>query len=378
MKIVFYMTTILEYYWWMEKWIIDTSIWLKNRFPNLDISIITMDNTYTERLNKILARLWWFEYKKENLYKEDLDSIKLKLGNIKYIKISSFKSLKKELSKADIIYSKNEILEAFIFKFIIWYKNIKKIIFWCHTALYYPHWSRLHNFIYTTGIYTFFTSWVSKFHVLNSSDKQVLLNKKRTVVKIFNPINLRLFEKSLKNNIFKIQINKDKFNIVWVWRLTKQKGIYFLLEIIYFINKLKNHNIEIHIAWEWEEKIKINNLTKKYNFVKYYWHIDNNKIPSFLSNMDLYIHTSLWESYWLTLIESNMVNVPVLAFNIPWPKDIIEDGKNWILCNNKEIYFKKLNNFINKKYSLRNSKEKILEKLNDDYIYDDLKNLLIN
>ncbi len=378
MKICFYIVTILEHYGWFEKWLIDISIWLEERYKDIEIDIITMDDNFSEKFIGFLSILKLKKINKKLLYKENLINIKNNLWNINYIKCSTFKELKNKLEQYDVIYSKNEILEAFIFKYIIWYKNIKKLIFWCHTAIYYPYWNKLHNLLYTTWLYPYLTSGVSKFHVLNSNDEKILINKRRNVVKIFNPINTKLFEFNLNNNIlFDMKKDNNYYNIVWVWRLTKQKWVDFLLEIINFLSKMDKKFIKLHIAWDWELKKEIISLSNKFDFIKYYWHIENKYIPNFLSKMDLYIHTSLWESFGLTIIEANMCNLPVIAFNIPWPNDIIENWKNWILVDWEGEYFEFIENFINGKNNIYLSKDTIIKKINDDLIYNNIYKLLI-
>lgn len=376
MKICFYMTTILEYQWWMEKWFIDTSVELQKRYPHLDITIVTRDNCFTEKIAKLISLLKWHKFDKYVLYKDNFENIQKKLWKVEYIKCNSFKDLKCALSNFDVIYSKNEILEAFIFKFIVWYKNIKKLIFWVHTVLFYPN-SFFRNLFYTSRIYSFFTSWVNCFHVLNSNDQQVLEKLWKKVYKIFNPINELNFNINKENNFFKIDSEIWKYNIAWVWRLTKQKWINNLLEIIENINNNYN-NVILHIVGDWEYRGQIKKITEKYSFLRYYSHIWNKCIPSFLSQIDLLIHTSLWESYWLTIIEANFCNIPVIAFDIPWPRDIIEDWKNWFLVKDIGEYFYLLGQFVNWKVLIKSSKDTILNILNDDVIYKKIYLLLIN
>lgn len=374
MKIAFYMTTILEYYGGMEKRMIDVSSELARRYPDLEICIVTRNNEFTEKLSKFLAFLGRYKFDRTSIYKESYKKITQKLGKVQYIKTNSFWETRDILKKCNVVYSKNEVLETIIFKYLIWYKNIKYLIFGCHTALYYPYWEQLHNLLYTTWIYKFLTSGVNIFHVLNSKDRQIIQNLWRKSIQIFNPINQHI---SSKEKDIPISISGKDYNIAWIWRLTKQKWIWRLKKIIDFLaRKNLSNNVVVHILWDGERRSEIEKITEKYSFVRYYGFLNNSMIESFLSKMDLLIHTSLRESYWLTVIEANIQDVPVLAFNIPWPKDLIKNGKNGILVSGLEEYCKELEKFVKWENSIKSSKLFISKLLDNEKIYWEYYELL--
>lgn len=373
------MTTILDYYWWTEKYIIDSSRELKNRYPDLDIKVVTMSNRFSEWLSIILSLLSFKKFEISSLYKSKaVDN----LWDIEYIKCNNFKELRDQLMNADVIYSKNEILETFILKFFVWYKYITKLIFGCHTPLYYPSYGFLHNLLYWGLFYKFLTSWVDDFHVLNESDNDILIsNGYKSVHLIPNPINYKLYDYNFWNYIYKSDlIDVKKYNLVRIGRLTKQKWINYLVELCDYVEKInssfKSDNIVLHIAWAWELINQIINLKNRYSFIRYHWHIDNCYIPSFLDQMNLYLHTSLRESFWLSIIEANLADIPVIAFNIPGPRNIIHYPNNGQLVNSIEEYCSLLSRIIDQSIIFSNPRKYIISQYNDDVIYKKIYNIL--
>jgi len=380
MKIAFFTNSILEGGGGLAKYFIDTSANLIKFFPQLDISIITLNEDFVSKLNILLSIYYFKDLIKGKVIKEKTEDITNKLGKVKYIKCSSLNSLKEELKKYDVIYSKNEILEAFTLKYLIGYKNLPPIIFGCHTPIYYPiaksfH-AKLHNFLYNSFVYRYLTNGVKKFHVINSGDETRLgkLFPKKLIVKIYYPFD---FDHYLKEGIFQYnhKFDKDKINILWTGRLVEQKGVDDLVKIVNTVNESGYiKKIIWNICGDGAEKDKILDLIKWQN-VNYLDYVENKYMPSIYKQNSLFISTSHWEGFPYNLLEAQSAGLPVLAYNVSGCNDIIDNKVNGILVEDINQFKNEILNFIDGKYKFCGINKYIVKKFNQDLIYKQLINL---
>ena len=381
MKIAFYTTTILEFGGGFEKYLIETAKNL-SEFDDVQIDIITTNDKFTLKINILFSLYFLKKFDKSAYYKESLNVIKQKLERANYYKIDTFKNLQKKLNKYDIIYSKNEIPEAFIFKFLIGYKNLPPIIFGCHTPIYYPTTksvqSKLHNILYNGFVYKFLASGIKIFHTINSSDEKRLkrLFSKKEIIKICNPFDFNEFIQKAEKYKFDFNFDKTKFNVLWTGRLTEQKGTDDLIEIINKINKTKYKNKIIwNIAGDGEDKQKILDLKEKWDNVNYFGYIENNYVASIYKENDLFISTSKWEGFPYNLLEAQSFGLPVISYNISGCNDIIENNKNGFLVDNLEEFKEKILFFIKGNKLEIDIARFIKSKFNKDKIYKNLINI---
>ena len=382
MKIAFFTFAILEHGGGLEKYFIDTSIGLKKNFPELDISIITLDEKMSERLLGCLSLFYLKKIDRNIIYKEKTSTIIKKLENIKYIKCDSFKSLKNELKKYDVIYSKNEILESFILKLLLKYNNLPPVIFSVSTAHFYPVtndlFSKLHNFLYSSKFYNFLTSGVCCFHTINEESLNMLKRQfpQKKVVKIYYPFESEEFIFKSKKNKYDFDFDNSKFNVVFSGRLEAQKGIKDLIYIIDSINKTRYGNKIIwNICGDGIYRNKVLELEKRWNNVNYHGHVENNLIGNILSQNNLFIFTSKWETLGFSVVEALCLDLPVIAFNIAGPNDLIEHNKNGLLVESVEEFIKGIKDFVDGKYHFENISKSIKEKLEPIKIYNELYEL---
>lgn len=382
-KIAFYMTSTLEFGGGLEKYMIDTAYNL-SLLSNIEADVITMDQNYTKRIANLLQFYYIKKTDNKNLFNEITSSIISKLGKAKYIKCKSFVELKKVLSKYDVIYSKNEILEAFILKYLSGYRNLPPVIFGCHTPIYYPiaksfH-SKIHNFLYNGFVYKYLTDGVKKFHVINSGDETQLgrLFPKKQIVKIYNPFDFDNFLQNARKFRYIFCWDKSKFNIIWVGRLTEQKGINDLVDIINLINKSEyRKKIIWNICGDGPEKDKILDL-KKWQNVNCLGYVDNKYMPSIYKQNSLFISTSHWEGFPYNLLEAQGAGLPVLAYNISGCNDMIDNKVNGILVEDIDQFKSEIINTIDGRYIFPDINKYISQKFNSDAIYRQLINLFIS
>lgn len=384
-KIAFFSSMILEYGGGFEKYLIETAINMTKIYPDTDVTIITLDKNFAKKILFFQTIYFLRGTNESDLARENTNVIKDKLGKSRYIQCKSFLELRNELSNYQLVYSKNEILEAFILKYLVGYKNLPPLIFCCGTTIYYPKpdsfQSKLHNLIYNGPIYKHLTSSVKAFHAKNSSDEKKLksLFPDKQVIKIYNPFNINEFRKKSKTNRFNFNCNKMKKNILWIGRLTEQKGIDDLVEIIDSFNKTSYKDGLIwNIAGEGDQKNKILKLEERWSNVNYFGHIENDYIASLIEKNDLYISTSKWEGLPNNILEAQALDLPVVAYNIPGVNEVVENFVTGLLAKNVDDFKEQIKLIIDNKYHFRNISTKIESKFNPQKIYYSLYTIFHN
>lgn len=351
MKIAFFNYLALEYGGGTARFFIDVSHGLKKRYPDLDITIIS----FNENISKKIIHLYSLYFTKtldDNL-KEDTAIIKNQLGKVNYYKASSLRDISEKLKESDLLYSKNDIFEAFILKYLIGYKKLPKTIFGFHTPVYYPFrtsiYSVFHNILYNSLIYKHLIKDVKILHVLNSYGKNLLKNKfkNKKVYKIYNPFEFDEFRKESRLNTFKFKFDNKKINILWVGRLTEQKGVKDLIILINEINNMKYKDLIVwNIIGDGELKNNIVELKNKWKNINYFGYVEHKYTASIFSKNDLMISTSKWESFPYNLIEAQAFGLPAIAYKIHGCDEIIEDGVNGYLVSTINSFKKKIIDYI--------------------------------
>lgn len=342
MRIAFFMTTTLQYGGGFEKYLIRTAEML-NSVENFQIDIITMDKNYSNKIKKLL-RFYYFKEIHLNDDRITYKEIEEEFLTGKYYQCSSILELKMKLNQYDLIYSKNEVLEAFILKFLIGYNKIPSIIFSCGTPLYYPYTKnitdKIHNLLYTTFLYRWLTSGVKSFHVKNSTDEKIVhkLFPQKTVTKIKIPNYIpeetdAIIDKKINN------LDVSKFNITWVGRLTEQKGVTRLVSLINKIDKKDFKNqINWNIAGDGEMIEVIKNTCNLHKNVFFFNQLSLGNVFHLLRKSNLFISTSLWESFGQNVLEAQTVGLPVFSYDIPGPNEIIIQNETGLLLNSEEDF----------------------------------------
>lgn len=391
MKIAFFTVFFLEQGGGLAKYFIETSSNLAKMRP-LKTDVVTMDDKFNLNIMK-LTHIFYMSFVLKMdmslIYNESINSIKKNLGKARYFKVSSIKTLRKKLQEYDLIYSKNEILEAFILKFFVGYKNVPPVIFGCHTTFYYPHatslQSKLHNFLYNGFVYRFLTSDVKAFHVINSFDeknlKKLLPGKK--IIKIYNSLHANEFIELGKQHSYPFKWKRNKFNILWVARLSDGKGVAELLEIIDDLNSSKyKDKIVFNIVGDGSKILRgnIERSAKKWDNVNFFGAVEYKYMSSIYSKNDLFIITSKWESFSYCVLEAQICGLPAIAFDIPGPGDIIESNvTGFLVADEKEFVGKIVKVLVSRDFF----NSKIIKKVTNDKfspkkIYGQLREMMLD
>lgn len=179
-------------------------------------------------------------------------------------------------------------------------------------------------------------------HIVPNSEET-----KRTTLKNFKGVNLQCNIKVIYHgidineydkNIGVLKIQKKDFVVLGnAGRLTEQKGQKYLIDVA---KKLKSENIKfkLFIAGEGELKNELQELIKKNNLqneIELLGFVD--KIEKFMSSIDIFLLSSIWEGFGYVIVEAMAAKKPVVAFNMSSNPEIIEDNKTGYLINYQNI-----------------------------------------
>ncbi len=130
--------------------------------------------------------------------------------------------------------------------------------------------------------------------------------------------------------------------IVAVGRLSKEKNYEYLIKAY----KLSGIKEELWFIGEGEERKNLENLVKKLNLENKVKFLGWQKNPyPFIKNAKLLCMSSIFESFSNVIVESLVLNTPVVATDIKCgPRDILGDDKYLVSLNNEKEFAKKIRN----------------------------------
>jgi len=188
-----------------------------------------------------------------------------------------------------------------------------------------PYIAHVHIDIEPTGIFGFLLPFYKKFFlkkVLKSASKIVVPTKDYVAIiskKYVVPEHrIAVIPYGVDLNKFKCVSTElhDPVRLLFVGRLAKQKNIPLLVDSLKKIIDKNNFNIELHIVGDGEEKNKIISLIKNSDLdgkVIFHGSLSGNKLYEIYSNSDIFILTSVYESFGIVLIEAMASGLPVIV-----------------------------------------------------------------
>lgn len=150
---------------------------------------------------------------------------------------------------------------------------------------------------------------------------------------IYNPFDIDLIRKKslIPVNDYK---KKSKYLFCAIGRLESVKSFDRLIEAFYIVWK-KNKNIELIIVGEGRERNKINLLIQKYGLSGVVKLLGYRSNPyKYLRISDCYICSSISEGLSSTVIESMIINTPIITTNCGGMEELLDSYGNGIIVNN--------------------------------------------
>ncbi|NVN94134.1 MAG: glycosyltransferase [Bacteroidetes bacterium] len=148
-------------------------------------------------------------------------------------------------------------------------------------------------------------------------------------------------KKAAKKKLFNIEHQEPV--LLFAGRLSKEKGVMELPEIYQKI-KTEIHDLKIVIAGNGPAENELRKALPEAIFLGW---MEHDKLPNIYSSADLLILPSKFDTFSCVVLESLSCGLPVIAYNIKGPKDIIEDNKNGFLVSNTEEMAKNIIYYFN-------------------------------
>jgi|SRR3989344_976662 len=352
MKIAFFSLASIAHRGGYEKQIINYAKGLSKLGHT--ITIVSLSESSTKKLGILLSFLHLHPRFSFPEILEDSNFIKNK--RFKYLKISSSRELSRILDENEIAYAKNEILDSL---FIFFTKRSIPVICGIHTVMGYTGsglYESLHNLFYKSLIYFKILSTFSAFHSLNRTDEKFLKSKIRNK-KIFYIPNFITTSNVISNKT-------NFFQIIYVGRLTKQKGIKYFLETAGRINNLLGAaDIKFIICGSGQLENDVLQFCKNFDNIEYKGYISSEEMEQIYERTDLIFIPSEGETFSLACVEAQRYGSLAISFNNFGAKDVILNNKTGFIVPAGNI--KLVQRHIVKLVELKNSKPAEFEKMKE-------------
>jgi glycosyltransferase involved in cell wall biosynthesis len=386
-RLIFFSFGILEQGGGFEDFLIKTAPELMDLEEIFDTAIITSTPKLTEKLQHLLTFYFFKKHDIKNIYREPTEVIISRLGKVPYIQVTNLKGLFNTLNDYDYVYAKNEILELVIMK-LIKRKRKCKLIIGIHTPIYYPYTpsfsAKLHNFIYCSKFYEWLINDASQIKVNTNDDKNLLTD-------MFGHDNVKVVPHAFQAEGHNQVQNKSKLlRVLFVGRITEQKGIDILVKIIETQRK-KNEfkNFVYRVAGSGEPRLEetLKKLAIENANFEYLGHIEHAEVSKLYDWTDVTLVPSKYETLNKTSVETGIAGKIVISSNIPGPRDVIDNNKTGFLLDlSVENFYNKLNDLANTKrknpsklYDMGSKAQiKIKQKFNPEKIYSDFYSQILS
>ncbi len=169
---------------------------------------------------------------------------------------------------------------------------------------------------------------IKYFHVVNSSDLAYIRSS-------FPDSKVYLIPNFYELKNARVTTKTDKFVVLFAGRLSvREKGIDLLAKIIESTLNA-NGSIIFHIAGSGDGEGILRGLEKKYKKnVFYLGHLSAARLKKEYATSNLFISTSRFEAFGITIIDAQANGLPVIAFTTAGSNDIIKKGFQGICIGN--------------------------------------------
>jgi glycosyltransferase involved in cell wall biosynthesis len=123
--------------------------------------------------------------------------------------------------------------------------------------------------------------------------------------------------------------------ILFVGRLHPVKGVRYLIQAMQLVHE-KRPEIKLILVGDGDERDYLENLTDHLGIrecVDFAGEIPHERIPDYMSHADVFVLSSLSESFGIVLLEAMAWGLPIVATRVGGIPEIIEDGVNGYLVN---------------------------------------------
>ncbi|UCD15410.1 MAG: glycosyltransferase [Candidatus Omnitrophota bacterium] len=172
--------------------------------------------------------------------------------------------------------------------------------------------------------------------IAQTEDMKVKMQKiyNRDIFVVPNGIDLEKFKGILQREM------RDKAAVVilFVGRLIPVKGVRYLIEAIKIL-KQKNLNTKLILIGDGKDRLKLAKLVEKLGLnidITFLGKINNEDIPKYMVNADVFILPSLSEGFPMVILEAFASGLPIIATKVGGISEIIKEGVNGFLVKPRD------------------------------------------
>jgi glycosyltransferase involved in cell wall biosynthesis len=228
------------------------------------------------------------------------------------------------------------------------YSHIFKKLILITSKLIYYFVLKNANYVFTIG--PKITRHIKNMGIINTKEIGVIIELDKTDIKKQHKIK-----------------NFERVKIIYIGRLTREKGVYNVLNIA---EKFKKTNSKFIVLGEGPEKNSLDHMIKKRNLegtINMIGAVPHTEIPIWLNRADIFLLPSFTEGTPVALLEAMFIGVPSVASNVGDIPQLFENGRHLLLSKPGDIdtYVKNIEKLINdnKMYERisRNAQSYVLE-----------------
>lgn len=206
-----------------------------------------------------------------------------------------------------------------------------------------------------------------RLRVVNNLEKSAYinhLNLDKNIIDVY-PVSINHLDQYDKISNSDLQNFKKKYNIHnskligWAGRFVELKKINYLFK---YSRLLLDRGFDVKLVLAGDSKksfYDLKSLEKQYKVNPLYLgYLSKKDLSIFYKVIDFYLHTSNYEGYGLVMAESIMHETPVIAYRSQGVLEIIKEGYNGFIYENKKEFFQK---FI----SLEGDRNNIIQRIKE-------------
>jgi glycosyltransferase involved in cell wall biosynthesis len=185
--------------------------------------------------------------------------------------------------------------------------------------------------------------------VLNSDQKKWLSGSKMNL----NPDRVFLTSHWVNKNFKPLKSNKKELFglsedvpvLLYTGRLAREKGVLELSEIYAQAVKV-HHNLKLVIVGKGPDFQILKEQNPDAVFVDW---VEHSKLPEIYSSADLFVLPSRFDTFCNSVLEALACGLPVVAYGVKGPKDIVRNGQDGFLVNTQNEFVEKIIFYLNNK-----------------------------
>lgn len=195
--------------------------------------------------------------------------------------------------------------------------------------------------------------------------------------KHFGIVSDGIWNNSIEGFDFKKDIHHDKIIVTYAGRLIAQKGVEELIQAFDALSE-QYENIELHIAGDGNQKEYLSAHTNNAR-VHFLGKLAFDELKHLYEKTDIFVYAPLWpEGLPTAILEAGFVGCAVIGSPQGGIKEIIEDGENGLLVNNKETLKTALERLIKDNRLRQSLGKKISVTVKEKYMWDITAKKIIN